>query len=101
MTTVQLGGDITKESEKNTNRGIEKKLTRLKKCMAKENIISAVIHVDETTPHLCDLARIDQRESIGERRDSDKRKCAGRKGKFLEAMQEKGASYELHVWSRA
>ncbi len=44
-----------------------------------ENIISAVIHVDETTPHLhCDFKAVDRwgnlsaKDVIG-----DKRKCAG------------------------
>ncbi len=45
-----------------------------------ENIISAVIHVDETTPHLCQDCAVDQvRESIGERRDRRQKKMLGRK----------------------
>ncbi len=44
-TTVQLGGDITKESEEMQIEAL-KRLTRLKEMYGEENIISAVIHVD-------------------------------------------------------
>ncbi len=41
--------------------------------MAEENIISAVIHVDETTPHLhCDFVPLDQGGIYRRARDSDK-----------------------------
>ncbi len=47
---------------RNTNRGVEKELRELKEMYGEENIISAVIRVDETaTPHLhCDFVPIDQ-----------------------------------------
>ncbi len=63
-----------------------------------ENIISAVIHVDETTPHLhCDFVpQAGLLESIGERR---KEKCAGRKRNFL-AMQESSLAPNSARWSR-
>ncbi len=62
-----------------------------------ENIISAVIHVDETTPHLCDFVpltseNLSAKSVIGD----EKEKCAGRKRNFLKQCKE-GASLNLHV----
>ncbi len=55
--TVQLS-DITKESEEMQIEALKAGLAELKEMYGEENIISAVIHVDETTPHLhCDLCR--------------------------------------------
>ncbi len=50
----------------------------------------AVIHIDETTPHLIRFGAVDRRESIGERRDRRPENAQDAE-KFLEAMQ-KGAS---------
>ncbi len=48
-----------------------------------ENIISRLIHVDETTPHLhCDFVPLTVK-SVTKDVIGDKRKCAGRKRNFL------------------
>ncbi len=54
--TVQLGGDITKESEEMQIEALKEAYEEQRKCMERKRIIvSAVIH-DETTPHLhCDF----------------------------------------------
>ncbi len=59
-----------------------------------EDIISAVIHVDETTPHLCDFVPLTKRESIGERRDR-------RPPQEANDNAERVLALNLHVWSRA
>ncbi len=48
--TVQIWGDITKESEENAKWGVERGLRGASEMYGEENIISAVIHVDETRP---------------------------------------------------
>ncbi len=57
-TTVQ--GDITKESGREMQIEALKGLTRAKGSMAREYHF-AVIHVDETTPHLCDFVPLTKR----------------------------------------
>ncbi len=47
--TVQLGGDITKE-RRMAIEALKEAYEELKEMYGEENIISAVIHVDETTP---------------------------------------------------
>ncbi len=49
---VQLGGDITKESEEMQIEALKEAYEEPKEMYGEENI-SAVIHVDETTPHIC------------------------------------------------
>ncbi len=90
--TVQLGGDIARETEE-VNRGVEEAYG-LKEMWRRGISFSAVIHVDENNPIYVILCRLTSR--VYRRKDviGDKRKCAGRK-KFLEAMQERGASLNL------
>ncbi len=61
--------DITAKA-KNEIEALKEAYEELKEMGGEENIISAVIHVDETTPHLhCDFGAVDRWESIiGERR---------------------------------
>ncbi len=80
--TVQLS-DITKESEECKSRRWKEAYEELK-VYGEENIISAVIHGDETTPHLhCDFVPLTKR-GIYRRKTWDRRqrKCAGRKRNF-------------------
>ncbi len=61
---------------RNANRGVERGFyEELKEMYGEENIISAVIHVDETTtPHLhCDFCAVDRGESIMKDVIGDKR----------------------------
>lgn len=89
--TVQLGGDITKESEETQIEALKEAYEELKVMYGEENIISAVIHVDETTPHLhCDFVPLTKRGNLSAKDViGDKKKMRRTQEKFLEAMQER------------
>lgn len=89
--TVQLGGDITKESEETQIEALLEAYEELKKMYGEDNIISAVIHVDETTPHLhCDFVPLTKRGNLSAKDViGDKKKMRRTQEKFLEAMQER------------
>ena len=89
--TVQLGGDITKESEEMQIEALKEAYEQLKEMYGEENIISAVIHVDETTPHLhCDFVPLTKRGNLSAKDViGDKKKMRRTQEKFLEAMQER------------
>lgn len=89
--TVQLGGDITKESEETQIEALKQAYEELKEMYGEENIISAVIHVDETTPHLhCDFVPLTKRGNLSAKDViGDKKKMRRTQEKFLEAMQER------------
>ena len=89
--TVQLGGDITKESEEMQIEALKEAYEELKAMYGEENIISAVIHVDETTPHLhCDFVPLTKRGNLSAKDViGDKKKMRRTQEKFLEAMQER------------
>ena len=89
--TVQLGGDITKESEEMQIEALKEAYEELKGMYGEDNIISAVIHVDETTPHLhCDFVPLTKRGNLSAKDViGDKKKMRRTQEKFLEAMQER------------
>jgi DNA repair exonuclease SbcCD ATPase subunit len=89
--TVQLGGDITKESEETQIEALKEAYEQIKEMYGEENIISAVIHVDETTPHLhCDFVPLTKRGNLSAKDViGDKKKMRRTQEKFLEAMQER------------
>jgi plasmid recombination enzyme len=89
--TVQLGGDITKESEETQIEALKEAYEELKEMYGEENIISAVIHVDETTPHLhCDFVPLTKRGNLSAKDViGNKKKMRRTQEKFLEAMQER------------
>lgn len=89
--TVQLGGDITKESEEMQIEALKEAYEELKAMYGEDNIISAVIHVDETTPHLhCDFVPLTKRGNLSAKDViGDKKKMRRTQEKFLEAMQER------------
>ena len=89
--TVQLGGDITKESEETQIEALLEAYEELKELYGEDNIISAVIHVDETTPHLhCDFVPLTKRGNLSAKDViGDKKKMRRTQEKFLEAMQER------------
>lgn len=89
--TVQLGGDITKESEETQIEALKQAYEEIKEMYGEENIISAVIHVDETTPHLhCDFVPLTKRGNLSAKDViGDKKKMRRTQEKFLEAMQER------------
>lgn len=89
--TFQLGGDITRLSEEKQVEVIKEAFEELKEMYGEENIISAVIHVDETTPHLhMDFVpltpdgKLSAKSVIG-----DKGKLRKTQERFLERMQER------------
>ncbi len=53
-----------------------------------ENIISAVIHVDETTPHLCGLCAVDKAGNLSaKRRDRRQKENAQGSRKFKQCKK--------------
>lgn len=90
--TVQIGGDLAEHgTEEEQIEALKQSFEELKETYGETNIVSAVIHVDETTPHLhFDFVPISKsgglsaREVVGDR--AQMRKTQAR---FLEAMQKR------------
>lgn len=90
--TVQIGGDLAEHgTEEEQIEALKQSFEELKETYGESNIVSAVIHVDETTPHLhFDFVPISKsgglsaREVVGDR--AQMRKTQAR---FLEAMQKR------------
>lgn len=90
--TVQIGGDLAENgTEEEQVEALKQAFEELRDQYGEKNIISAVIHVDETTPHLhFDFVPITKsgglsaREVVGDR--AQMRKTQAR---FLEAMQKR------------
>ena len=90
--TVQIGGDLAENgTEEEQVEALKQAFEELKAQYGEKNIVSAVIHVDETTPHLhFDFVPITKsgglsaREVVGDR--AQMRKTQAR---FLSAMQER------------
>lgn len=90
--TVQIGGDLAENgTEEEQVEALKQAFEELRDQYGEKNIVSAVIHVDETTPHLhFDFVPITKsgglsaREVVGDR--AQMRKTQAR---FLEAMQKR------------
>lgn len=90
--TVQIGGDLAENgTEEEQVEALKQAFEELRDQYGEKNIVSAVIHVDETTPHLhFDFVPISKsgglsaREVVGDR--AQMRKTQAR---FLSAMQER------------
>lgn len=90
--TVQIGGDLAENgTEEEQVEALKQAFEELRDQYGEKNIVSAVIHVDETTPHLhFDFVPISKsgglsaREVVGDR--AQMRKTQAR---FLEAMQQR------------
>ena len=89
--TVQLGGEIGQADEWKQILVLEHAFEELKKIYGEENIVSAVIHVDETTPHLhMDFVpltkdgRLSARDVLG-----NKGKMKKTQENYLKSMQER------------
>lgn len=90
--TVQIGGDLAENgTEEEQVEALKEAFEELRDQYGEKNIVSAVIHVDETTPHLhFDFVPITKsgglsaREVVGDR--AQMRKTQAR---FLEAMQKR------------
>ena len=96
--TVQIGGDLAENgTEEEQIEALKQSFEELKEQYGESNIVSAVIHVDETTPHLhFDFVPITKsgglsaREVVGDR--AQMRKTQAR---FLEAMQKRCPEYKF------
>lgn len=96
--TVQIGGDLAENgTEEEQVEALKQAFEDLKETYGEANIVSAVIHVDETTPHLhFDFVPITKsgglsaREVVGDR--AQMRKTQAR---FLESMQERCPEYKF------
>lgn len=90
--TVQIGGDLAENgTEEEQVEALKEAFEELKEQYGEKNIVSAVIHVDETTPHLhfnfvpiTKKGGLSAREVVGDR--AQMRKTQAR---FLEAMQKR------------
>lgn len=90
--TVQIGGDLTENgTEEEQVEALKQAFEELRDQYGEKNIVSAVIHVDETTPHLhfdfvpiTPKGGLSAREVVGDR--AQMRKTQAR---FLEAMQQR------------
>lgn len=90
--TVQIGGDLAENgTEEEQVEALKQAFEELRDQYGEKNIVSAVIHVDETTPHLhfdfvpiTPKGGLSAREVVGDR--AQMRKTQAR---FLEAMQER------------
>lgn len=90
--TVQIGGDLAENgTEEEQVEALKEAFEELKEQYGEKNIVSAVIHVDETTPHLhfdfvpiTPKGGLSAREVVGDR--AQMRKTQAR---FLEAMQKR------------
>lgn len=90
--TVQIGGDLAENgTEEEQVEALKQAFEELKEQYGEKNIVSAVIHVDETTPHLhfdfvpiTPKGGLSAREVVGDR--AQMRKTQAR---FLEAMQKR------------
>lgn len=90
--TVQIGGDLAENgTEEEQVEALKEAFEELKEQYGEKNIVSAVIHVDETTPHLhfdfvpiTPKGGLSAREVVGDR--AQMRKTQAR---FLEAMQQR------------
>lgn len=96
--TVQIGGDLAEHgTEEEQIEALMESFEELKETYGESNIVSAVIHVDETTPHLhfdfvpiTPKGGLSAREVIGDR--AQMRKTQAR---FLEAMQKRCPEYKF------
>lgn len=90
--TVQIGGDLAENgTEEEQVEALKEAFEELTEQYGEKNIVSAVIHVDETTPHLhfdfvpiTPKGGLSAREVVGDR--AQMRKTQAR---FLEAMQKR------------
>lgn len=90
--TVQIGGDLAENgTEEEQVEALKQAFEELRDQYGEKNIVSAVIHVDETTPHLhfdfvpiTPKGGLSAREVVGDR--AQMRKTQAR---FLEAMQQR------------
>lgn len=90
--TVQIGGDLTENgTEEEQVEALKQAFEELRETYGEKNIVSAVIHVDETTPHLhFDFVPITKKGGLSAREVvGDRAQMRKTQARFLEAMQER------------
>lgn len=95
-TTVQLGGDITKQSKSDQISTLKSAFDILKNDFGEDNIVSAVIHLDETTPHLhFDFVPIIDNKLSAKALLGNKFDLRNRQNKFLSDIQGKHSDFNF------
>lgn len=95
-TTVQLGGDITNQSKSDQISTLKSAFDILKNDFGEENIVSAVIHLDETTPHLhFDFVPIIDNKLSARALLGNKFDLRNRQSKFLSDIQAKHSDFNF------
>ena len=90
--TVQIGGDLAENgTEEEQVEVLKQAFEELKETYGETNIVSAVIHVDETTPHLhFDFVPITKKGGLSAREVvGDRAQMRKTQARFLQAMQER------------
>lgn len=90
--TVQIGGDLAENgTEEEQVEALKQAFEELKETYGETNIVSAVIHVDETTPHLhFDFVPITRKGGLSAREVvGDRAQMRKTQARFLSAMQER------------
>jgi len=90
--TVQIGGDLAENgTEEEQVEALKQAFEELKEQYGEKNIVSAVIHVDETTPHLhFDFVPITRKGGLSAREVvGDRAQMRKTQARFLQAMQER------------
>lgn len=90
--TVQIGGDLAENgTEEEQVEALKEAFEELKEQYGEKNIVSAVIHVDETTPHMhFDFVPITKKGGLSAREVvGDRAQMRKTQARFLQAMQER------------
>lgn len=90
--TVQIGGDLAENgTEEEQVEALKQAFEELQETYGEKNIVSAVIHVDETTPHLhFDFVPITKKGGLSAREVvGDRAQMRKTQARFLQAMQER------------
>lgn len=90
--TVQIGGDLAENgTEEEQVEALKQAFEELRDQYGEKNIVSAVIHVDETTPHLhFDFVPITKKGGLSAREVvGDRAQMRKTQARFLQAMQER------------
>lgn len=90
--TVQIGGDLAENgTEEEQVEALKQAFEELRDQYGEKNIVSAVIHVDETTPHLhFDFVPITRKGGLSAREVvGDRAQMRKTQARFLQAMQER------------
>ena len=95
-TTVQLGGDAKTKDKSDQISALKSAFELLKEDIGEKNIVSAVIHVDETTPHLhFDFVPIIDNKLSAKALLGDKEQMKKRQDKFLDDMKDKHPDFDF------